>query len=144
MFFGPLTANLAAVICFSRSAKALLRRRYTRVRDIPVYIVPNGHYRGCYQDVISREARQKLGLGGEELVFLFIGQLRRHHKNEIRLIECLRDGARQDWRLAIAGEPRDAATSRSPRLRPLAVGSSRYSNSFRTISCRSTCALVTW
>ena len=108
-FFGILTANLAAVICLSRSAKALLRQQYPAIRDIPVYVVPHGHYRGCYPDVISRqEARRKLGLGAEELVFLFIGQLRRY-KNVIQLIECFRDGARQDWRLVIAGEPRDAA-----------------------------------
>jgi beta-1,4-mannosyltransferase len=114
-FFGLLTGNLAAVICLSRSAKALFRQRYPQTRHFPVYIVPHGHYRGCYPDAISRqEARQKLGLGGAELVFLFIGQLRRY-KNVIRLIECFRDGARPHWRLIIAGR---RACSRLQRDRP--------------------------
>ena len=106
-FFAMLTANLAAVICLSRSAQGLLRQQYPRTREIPVYVVPHGHFGGCYPDAISRpEARQKLELGSEELVFLFIGQLRRY-KNVIRLIECFRDAAHQDWRLVVAGEPRD-------------------------------------
>lgn len=107
-FFHMLTANLAAVICLSRSAKALVREKYRALRLVPAYVIRHGHYRGCYPDVISRRgARQELSLGEEDFVLLFIGQLRRY-KNLIRLVECFRDGALEDWRLVIAGEPRDA------------------------------------
>ena len=111
-FFHILTGNLSAVICLSPSGKAVVREQYPKARGLPIYVVPHGHYWGCYPDDISRqEARQRLQLGANELVLLFIGQLRRY-KNVIRLIECFRAAAEPDWRLVIAGDPRDEALTK--------------------------------
>jgi beta-1,4-mannosyltransferase len=106
--FGILATNLAAVVCFSRSARALLLQEHRGMRHLPVYVVPHGNHCGCYPDVISRqEARHRLGIRSEDFVVLFIGQLRRYN-NVVRLMESFRAAARPDWRLVVAGDPRDA------------------------------------
>ena len=112
-FFHILTGDLAAVICLSRSGKAVVREQYPKARRLPIYVVPHGHYWGCYPDDIARQEAEAetAARRGQELVLLFIGQLRRY-KNVIRLIECFRAAAEPDWRLVIAGDPRDEALTK--------------------------------
>lgn len=58
--------------------------------NIPGFVVPHGHYRGCYADVLSRsEARSRLNLSSETKTLLYLGYIS-PYKNVPHLIETFR------------------------------------------------------
>ena len=75
-----------------------------------IRIVPHGHYGDSYPDhgETASAARVALDLPGDSLIFLFLGNLRRHKGLE-PLIEAYTRLDRPHTRLVIAGAPFDAA-----------------------------------
>jgi glycosyltransferase involved in cell wall biosynthesis len=106
-YFDALTRRLDGIIALSEYGVRAARERYPRLRERPAFVVPHGHLRGVYADVITREqARAQLGLAGATRVIAFIGQVR-EYKNVPQLIEQFRalDG---DLLLLIAGKAKPA------------------------------------
>jgi beta-1,4-mannosyltransferase len=98
--------NLADAIHVHDSVMAeQVARRYKRRRG--VYIVAHGNYIGAYPDECTREdARRRLEIHPEALVYLFLGQLRRYKGIEALLnaYEAIRT---ETSVLLIAGRARD-------------------------------------
>jgi beta-1,4-mannosyltransferase len=101
-----LMVHLDAAICLSPSAVRSLHERHRDSSRFPTYVISHGHFRRVYPDAVSQaQARRHLGIDSGPLL-LSLGQLRRY-KNLGALIRCFREAAPPDWRLIIAGEPRD-------------------------------------
>jgi len=101
-----LTARLAhARIVHCEAARRELGREVTAI--------PHGHYIGHYENRVDRAAaRQSLGIGNGEFVFLFLGWLR-PYKGIPELLDAV-EGL--PARLLIAGEARDPAFVESLRV----------------------------
>ncbi|MCL6557362.1 MAG: glycosyltransferase family 4 protein [Firmicutes bacterium] len=70
-----------------------------------ITVIPHGHYLGCYENSISRsKARQRLGIGEDEIVFLYIGQIR-PYKGVPHLLESFLKLDVPRIRLVVAGRP---------------------------------------
>jgi glycosyltransferase involved in cell wall biosynthesis len=95
-----------AIICHCEAAKDLAAEAYglddaMRGR---MHVVPHGNYAGAYPDTFDRAAaREALGLAPGQVVFLFLGQIRRY-KGVQELIDTFRTLERDDVRLVIAGK----------------------------------------
>lgn len=82
---------------------AELERQVGRTQG--VYVVPHGSYIGAYPNTCTRStARQRLGLGDEDRVFLALGGLR-PYKGIEALIDAFRALDQPQTRLLIAGHP---------------------------------------
>lgn len=80
-----------------------------------VSVIPHGHYVDNYADEITKaEARTELGLGPDETVFLYFGQIR-PHKAVPRLIETFKSVEDAEYRLLIVGRPMDESLERTVR-----------------------------
>jgi len=72
-----------------------------------INIIPHGHYIDCYENRITQEeARNTLGLGKKEIVFLYFGSIR-PYKNVPSLINAFRKLQNKDVSLLIVGEPKN-------------------------------------
>lgn len=92
-------------IALSHSSAELAKSYYPQLQKKPIAITPHGHYRSVYPNTISRAAaRQGFGYKDNEIVLLFLGQIR-PYKNLIRLIQTFRDLPERQIRLLIAGKP---------------------------------------
>lgn len=100
-----IAAASDAIICHCDAARALSAEAYgldasTRAR---MHVVPHGNYASVYPDTIGRAAaREALGLGPDQTVFLFLGQIRRY-KGVMDLIDSFRTIDRTDIRLVVTG-----------------------------------------
>lgn len=66
----------SAIIAHSQVAAAQVASTFAINDPARIHIVPHGNYVGCYPNQISRaDAREKLGLGQEAVVFLFFGRI---------------------------------------------------------------------
>lgn len=91
------------VIAHCEEAKRLLLERFPRVEAARIEIVPHGNYDGAYGPGPGRdEARRRLGLPRDALVFLLLGQLR-PYKGVTDLIEAFRSLDAPDAWLVVAG-----------------------------------------
>lgn len=82
-----------------------IERCFPGLRAVPHYVVPHGHYRGEYADVLTvADARKALHITPECRVFLFFGQIRKY-KNVVSLMRAFREIADPSWRLLVAGLP---------------------------------------
>lgn len=89
----------------------------------PRFVIPHGDYRGVYPDAVSREeARRRLSLPLDAKIAVFLGFIR-PYKNVGHLISIFRQVPDSDWRLVIAGKPRDRGLENL--LRELAVPDQR-------------------
>lgn len=92
------------VIVHGESAKGAVARRFG-VGERKIRVIPHGNYIGLYPDDISAsEARRRLGLGAQQRVVLFLGNIR-PYKGVTELIESFRRLAPKDTVLLIAGRP---------------------------------------
>jgi glycosyltransferase involved in cell wall biosynthesis len=91
-----------------------------------VTIIPHGHYLDVYPNRITREtARQKLGINGGRMVYLFLGLIRPYKGVEVLLEVFAGMKDRTDAMLLVAGQPVnsairktiEAAASRDPRIK---------------------------
>ncbi|HEY8415837.1 MAG TPA: glycosyltransferase family 4 protein [Thermaerobacter sp.] len=89
------------------------------------FVIPHGHYVGVYGDVRSREeARARLGLEPDAVVFLYLGAIR-PYKGVPHLVRAFRRLDQTAVRLAVAGRPAtddlrteiEAASQGDPRIR---------------------------
>lgn len=111
-FFNLLFTRLAhAVIVHGEVAKHAFIRLY-RARGLAdrIVVVPHPNYVGAYPDDVTREsARRQLGIEGEPVVILCLGQIRRY-KGLIDIVRAFHTLAgRAPAELWIAGEAVDGA-----------------------------------
>lgn len=105
IFYRLFIGYVDGCIFTNMTSRALALEAYPRLAGIPGTVIPLGHYRGAYPDTVTRdEARERLGLGPGETVFLFLGLIR-GYKNIPHLIETFHVHADPDARLLIAGRP---------------------------------------
>jgi glycosyltransferase involved in cell wall biosynthesis len=112
LFWKAFLPRVTGIICMTEAGRTLLRAEHPSIKSTPTFIIPHGHYRGVYPDTVQMDqARQALGIGLEENVISFIGQIR-VYKGVPHLIRSFNAAALTNSRLVIAGEPRDGSINR--------------------------------
>lgn len=107
MYWRIFLPNLDGIICMTESGREQLHSEHPLTGKLPVFIIPHGHYRGVYPDEVGKDgARQALGIGQDEAVIAFVGQIR-GYKGVPHLIRCFNSAALPASRLLIAGESRE-------------------------------------
>lgn len=105
-----LVARLAhRVIVHGSHAREILARELGLGGGAKLRVVPHGSYVGVYPEGLPRPAaREQLGLGAGEFVFLFLGQIR-GYKGVRELVDAFRGVGERNARLVIAGLVSSAA-----------------------------------
>jgi beta-1,4-mannosyltransferase len=97
-----LIRNTSVLILNCGSAEPLATAEFGVPRRIVV--APFGNYRKFYPDTISvAEARRAMGVQPMDLVFLYVGTMRKH-RNALGLIKAFRGLPGEDLRLFVMGE----------------------------------------
>jgi glycosyltransferase involved in cell wall biosynthesis len=97
-----LMRNISVLILNCRSAESLVTAEFGA--PTTTVVAPLGHYRKFYPDTVSAdEARQALGVLEDQIVFLYIGTMRKH-RNALPLIRAFRHLTQQNLRLFVVGE----------------------------------------
>lgn len=105
-----VVARLDGWISLSRAAVPLAIRRYPRLAQLPLLVVPHGHFVDVYPPAPGRdEAREALGLPADARVLLFFGNIRAY-KNVPGLLRAFRSTHDEQLRLVVAGAPYDRQT----------------------------------
>lgn len=97
-------ADRVHVMC--EETPAIVEREY-RLRPETVHVLPHGSYVDVYPNLVSPEdARGELGLRPDEVVLLFLGQIR-PYKGLERLLDAFEElrRERRDVRLLVVGDP---------------------------------------
>ena len=103
----------SAIIAHSQVAAAQIASTFAINDPARIHILPHGNYVGCYPNQISRtDAREKLGLGQEAVVFLFLGRIQ-PYKGALELIREFKL-LPLDLQLLVAG-PADAEMEQTIR-----------------------------
>lgn len=80
-------------------------------KNLPISVIPHGSYIDYYENTItSLDARDKLKLNEEDMVFLYFGQVR-PYKGVIELIDAFKKLDCQNARLLIVGKPFNKETA---------------------------------
>lgn len=75
--------------------------------DVPVVVIPHGNYIGQYKNIItSSQAREKLDISEEDIIFLYFGQIR-SYKGIPELIYTFKKLRCQRSKMLIVGKPVD-------------------------------------
>jgi glycosyltransferase involved in cell wall biosynthesis len=89
----------------TESGVAAVRDAFPALRLTPAFVVPHGHYRDVYPNVVTQaEARAHLGIARQARVCLFFGQVR-PYKGVLDLVRAFRRVDRPDAVLVVAGRP---------------------------------------
>lgn len=108
LFWQSFVRLLDGWIALSASGKRLAETKFPVLKTKPCFIVPLGHYRGHYEDTVSRsEARTKLGLSQTAQVVGFVGQIRAY-KNVPHLVRTFCELPGDDRALLVVGRTKDA------------------------------------
>lgn len=100
--------RIDAFISFSHAGRDIVHETHPQTRDLPSYVIRDGHFRGAYPNHISRrQARSELQLPETASVALFLGAVR-PYKNVPALARAFRELQGDDLRLVIAGRSVDA------------------------------------
>jgi glycosyltransferase involved in cell wall biosynthesis len=84
---------------------AATREAFPALRSTPAFVVPHGHYRAVYPNVVTEAAaRAHLGIASGARVCLFFGQVR-PYKGVLELVRAFRRVDMPDAVLVIAGRP---------------------------------------
>jgi len=103
----------SAIIAHSQVAAGQIASTFAINGPARIHVVPHGNYVGCYPNQISRtDARAKLGLAQEAVVFLFFGRIQ-PYKGLPELI-CEFKSLPLDLQLVVAG-PADAEMEQKVR-----------------------------
>lgn len=104
-FWQAFIRRLDGYITLSHAGMEAAQKRFPQLKNLPGFVIPHGHYRGEYEDSISREAaRQALGIPVSAKVVLFFGRIRAY-KNVPQLIKAFKQVADPEAILCIAGLP---------------------------------------
>jgi glycosyltransferase involved in cell wall biosynthesis len=107
IFWRIFLPNVNGIICMSKLGRQQLCIEHSRVRSIPTFVIPHGHYRGAYPNAMSRcEARKALKVRPDVFVLTFLGQIR-PYKGVAPLIRCFARAQVTNAQLLIAGKPMD-------------------------------------
>jgi beta-1,4-mannosyltransferase len=108
-FWRRFVERVDGVIALTEGGVGEARRAHPGLAGRPAFVVPHPHYRGEYEDVLTREeARARLGLPAGAKVLLFFGQIA-EYKNVPALVRCFGGLDDPDARLVVAGRPKTAA-----------------------------------
>jgi len=104
----------SAIIAHSEAAAARIQSAFAIKDADRIHIVPHGNYIGHYPNRVSRdEAREKLGIAREAIVFLFFGRVQ-PYKGVLELVCEFRSSPR-DFLLVIAGPTADLTLEQAIR-----------------------------
>ena len=108
MFFNRIVARFSdALIIHSVSHKKSVMDLYGVKDGSRIFVVNQGNYVSLYENLVSRKgARARLGVGKDEKVLLFFGNIRRY-KGVFELVDAFKRTEGADLRLLIAGKPYD-------------------------------------
>lgn len=94
----------SAIIVHCNYAKKLILSNYKYAKSNRIHVVQHGNYIDAYKnDLVQNEARSKLGLSTNDLIFLFIGKIR-PNKGLLELIHIFRNMNAENTKLIIAGQ----------------------------------------
>ncbi len=100
----PLCDQLIVHCSFAREAVLQTYQLPDHFKD-RINVIPHGHYIDSYENQLTKEqARAKLNLGEEEIIFLNLGLIR-PYKGVPQLIDTFRELKHPQARLLIAGKP---------------------------------------
>lgn len=106
--FVRLYDHLIAHCSFAQEAVIQTYRLPDRFKA-KINVIPHGHYLDSYENKLTQEeARARMGLGKEESVFLYLGQIR-PYKGVFQLIDTFRKLESPRARLIIVGRPANEA-----------------------------------
>ncbi|MGQ9618647.1 MAG: glycosyltransferase [Candidatus Aminicenantia bacterium] len=94
-----------AYISLSEKADLMVKERFKKLKEKKGFVIPIGHYRNIYPNLIGKEsARKKLGIPLERKVILYFGLIR-SYKNLLSLINSFK--LIEDYRISllIVGKP---------------------------------------
>lgn len=101
-----LMRNVTALVLNCSSIEPLVTKEFGNPERIVV--APLGNYTRFYPDSVSTaEARRTMGVHPDELVFLYIGTMRKH-RNALNLIRVFRQLPEKNLRLFVVGESWDS------------------------------------
>jgi beta-1,4-mannosyltransferase len=93
------------IVVHSPAAEQIVRKEFSMQHAKKIVCIPHGNYIGVYPNVVSNEeARYKIGISSEELVFLFLGLIR-PYKGVNDLVDQFKRLEAPNVRLVIAGKP---------------------------------------
>lgn len=102
-YWRRLLPRLDGVIHMTASGRAEAEQRFPRLRAMPAFVIPQGHYRGVYPASPPRaDACRALGLPADSPTVLFIGRIRTY-KNVPTLVRAFSQLPRTDLRLVVVG-----------------------------------------
>lgn len=123
-FWQDFVRRADGVIALTHEGLKLARARYARLREVPAFVIPHGHFREVYPRTLSREqARRMLGVASSEFVITYFGQIR-PYKNVPRLIRAFRDSDDAQTRLFVCGRI-SKRVNMEEEIRTAAAGDSR-------------------
>lgn len=104
-FWPRFTRRLDGYISLTETSRLAALERFPALRAVPGSVVPHGHYRGVYPDLLSGpEARAALELPQRARVYVFMGHLR-PYKNVPALVTAFRRLEDPRAVLVVAGRP---------------------------------------
>lgn len=106
-FTQRLVADTDSYINLCAAGQSAVTKSLPALTEKPGFVVPHGHYRGCYPDEISRsEARSQLGLAPDTTVLLYLGYIS-PYKNVPHLLDTFQQlpVEKQNVTLIVAGRP---------------------------------------
>jgi glycosyltransferase involved in cell wall biosynthesis len=102
-FWDRFTAQLDAFIALTQTGLIAARERFPRLRYIPGFVIPHGHYRDEYPVGPRTDCRRALSLPPNAKVILFFGKIR-SYKNILGLISEFKAIRDESTFLVIAGK----------------------------------------
>lgn len=88
LFYGYWCRVVNGTIYLSRISSEMAMSKYPRLQKVPYIIIPHGHYRQIYSNVIAREeARKRLQIEPDRIMLLCFGRIMRY-KGITELIEA--------------------------------------------------------
>ena len=94
----------SAIIVHCNYAKKLILSNYKNAKPNQIHVVQHGNYIDAYKnELIQSEARSKLGLSPNDLIFLFIGKIR-PNKGILELINVFKNINAKNIKLIIVGQ----------------------------------------
>jgi glycosyltransferase involved in cell wall biosynthesis len=98
-------SQMEGIIVHGKSARQIVESHWNQGIDIPVHVIPHGHYISSYKNEISAEAaRAHFGFTDSDLVFLFLGKIR-PYKGVVGMVKAFRLHTEPSVRLIITGMP---------------------------------------